>query len=286
VFVPAFSDITLSDMSQHPQSAKRLAVLDRFEARHISVDYAASTATITGTSAAQRQQELNAEPVNGLEEYEASLTVYLRNMLRPTDIQLHEPFVQHLKEALPMIRSIDEMCNSSGLKADFSNQISEVRKELSSLNTETVTQFVERADHSTGGGAQSIGGLQPPNLIEKIALKMKPEDAVGFRELMKKETISFTGMLERSFYLAALGFGRDNRIRKADDLKTIKGARSEMHDHQHICIGLLCPILLTADRGLAIKAYALAERYKIQTHIIFVQKDGSPIRLSENTWPW
>lgn len=286
IFVPAFSDITLSDMSQHRELAKRLAVLDRLDAQHISVDYEYSTAAITGQSATQRQQELNVEGGNGLEEYEVSLTGYLRNILRPDDIHVHEVLAQHLEEALPLFRSIDEMCNSSGLKADFSNQISEVLKDLSDMDTETATRFIERADQSTGGGSQSIGGLHPPNLIEKIALKMQPEDAATFRESMKKETISFTGMLERSLHLSAMGFGRDRRIRKANDPLSLKGARSEMHDNQHIFIGLLCPILLTADRGLAIKAYALAERYEIPTHIIFVGNNKKLVVLNENTWPW
>lgn len=139
--------------------------------------------------------------------------------------------------------------------------------------------------------AKVIGNLKPPGVIAQIISLPILTDTEFLKDLVRPFT-THENVKERiqilCMTLVAMGFARDKRLAKDDELKSIAGAKSQFSDAYHIGAAASCNLFLTADRRCAKLAYAIYEALGFNIQVCFAAKGESktPYRiLGSDFWP-
>lgn len=136
-----------------------------------------------------------------------------------------------------------------------------------------------------------IGNLKPLGIIAQMISLPILTDMEFLKDLVRPFTTN-ENMKERiqilCMTLVAMGFARDKKLAKNDEVKSVAAAKSQFSDAYHIAAAASCTLFLTADKRCAKLAYAIYEALGFNIQVCFVTqgKSTTPYRtVGANFWP-
>jgi len=284
--LPVYSSILLSESFGKPKFDAKIGFLDEINAHRIVVeDHESSDAKIYDERASEiRNWASEGNIADGIERVLDRFSLFA-----------------HGSKSGPSLRQVSQ---------EFENEILEILEHLFSLSddlpTETerglknLTQYLVRSVKFDGEATSksnhlemeryvqnytSVGSITPPNIVQKISQRLPSSQQGEFLKLFGAKTPNVGKLVETAALLGMVGFNRDKNIGKKESSKSMRAARSDRHDVQHIAYGLVCHAFFTGDRRSARKAFVLAEYFGLGCVIVFVDSGGRVYGVSEKNCP-
>lgn len=145
--------------------------------------------------------------------------------------------------------------------------------------------------HNAGLGAKRLSNLRPPGIVRQIFDQVSEAErhhfAEALREIQSDDNIR-ARVQETCIHLTLAGFGRDRRVAKDDEVKSLAGASSQFRDFYHIAAAAGMDAFLTCDSQAAKLAFAAYEFLQLQTLVVHVfDKSGATTLapVSIDYWP-
>jgi hypothetical protein len=257
-----YSDATLSDLEGAQNIKTRLDVLDRLDACHISYSKEEKSCIVTGLKASARLDCVNGTiSSKPIEEALDAFSIFAHGgEAAGTAEDVTEIFVKKAMEQLELVL----VENPEFLRHSGEEALVEARQAIQ----ESATISVEGDYAKPPDVLSKVFDIKPPNVLSKLLGLLSQQDSQSLRKTLDTQKPRFEQILEAALLLSLIGIGRDKRIRKQNYETAKKGATSDRHDALHIAFALNCHVLLSADRGLLKRAFALTEYYQSPCHVI------------------
>lgn len=287
------SDVTLQELaSGRPKSEFALLEKHSFQAiyAHAAL-FRHEPATLY--MLAEMRAQLSAEGASAdTEAFEFFLVNFLRSASGSRSVpNLNELLVDGIKPLLDECLSELPEETDPRLKLAMKKARTTVTAGLNQLPPMPLPLLGRDEWHDAGLGPKRLSNLRPPGIVRQIFDQVPDAErhhfAEALREVHSDDNIR-ARVQETCIHLTLAGFGRDRRVAKDDEVKSLAGASSQFRDVYHVAAAAGMGAFLTCDGQAAKLAFAAYEFLQLQTLVVHVfDKDGATTLapVSIDYWP-